>query len=196
MNRQIHVAMLRQLGLLILSVAVALPAAAAPAFTADTAQSRLQFVGTQAGASFQGVFHQFTAAVEFAPDALADSHFDVLIDLGSVDTQDKDRDSTLRGTDIFDLVHWPTAHYVTRGFTKTATGYAATGTLTLRGVTRDVPLEFRFTTTPAGAKLEGTASLKRLDFGVGQGQWKTTDMVGDAVKVIFSLVLKPVAAKP
>ena len=26
-----------------------------------------------------------------------------------------------------------------------------------------------------GAKLVGTAKLKRLDFGVGQGDWKSTD---------------------
>jgi polyisoprenoid-binding protein YceI len=177
--------------LILLTAAATLPAAAAPSYTADTAQSRLQFAGTQAGATFQGVFHTFSAAVEFAPDALATSHFDVVVDVGSLDTQEKDRDTTMRGADIFDLAHWPTAHYVTRAFTKTAAGYAATGTLTLRGVTREVPLEFRFTPTPTGAKLEGTASLKRLDFGVGQGDWKSTDMVGDAVKVSFSLVLKP-----
>lgn len=170
----------------------ATPAAAAgvPAYVADVAQSRLGFTGTQAGASFQGVFHKFNATIAFAPDALAASHFDVQIDLASLDTQDKDRDETMRGADIFDLAHWATAHYVTRAFTRTATGYAATGTLTLRGVTKDVPLEFRFTPAP-GARLEGSASLKRLDFGVGQGQWKSTDMVGDLVKVAFSLVLKP-----
>jgi len=33
--------------------------------------------------------------------------------------------------------------------------------------------------------------LKRLDFGVGQGDWKNTEWIGDAVKVSFSLALKP-----
>ena len=31
----------------------------------------------------------------------------------------------------------------------------------------------------------------RLDFGAGQGDWKSTDEVADAVKINFSLVLKP-----
>jgi len=151
----------------------------------------LEFIGTQAGAEFKGNFQKFTAAVDFAPDALANSHFDVSIDLNSLDTKDKDRDKTLRGSDFFDVAHFPTAHYVTRSFTKTAAGYAAVGALTLRGVTKDTPINFQFVSTSGTAKLEGTATLKRLDFGVGQGEWKSTEWVGDAVKVAFSLVLKP-----
>jgi polyisoprenoid-binding protein YceI len=163
----------------------------AASYTADAQQSRLEFVGVQAGADFKAAFRKFTAAVDFAPDALASSHFDVQIDLNSVDSMDKDRDTTIRGSDIFDVAHSPTAHYVTRSFAKTATGYAAVGALTLRGVTRDVPIDFQFTKEAAGARLEGTAKLKRLDFGAGQGDWKSTEWVADAVKISFSLVLKP-----
>ncbi len=54
-----------------------------------------------------------------------------------------------------------------------------------------MPIEFQFTPAGAGAKLEGSAKLKRLDFGVGQGDWKSTEWVGDAVRISFSLVLKP-----
>jgi polyisoprenoid-binding protein YceI len=166
-------------------------AASAAGFTADAAQSRLEFTGVQAGAEFKGVFHKFTAAVEFAPDALATSHFDVQIDTSSEDSMDKDRDQTIKGPDVFDVAHNPTAHYVTKSITKTASGYSAVGALTLRGVTKDVPIDFQFTQTGSGAKLEGSAKLKRLDFGVGQGEWKSTEMVNDAVKVSFSLLLKP-----
>jgi polyisoprenoid-binding protein YceI len=175
-----------------LAAAVAAGAQAAPAsYVADPAASRLEYVGVQAGAEFKGVFHKFTAAVDFAPDALAGAHFDVLVDLNSLDTQDKDRDTTMRGPDIFDVAHWPSAHYVTRSFTKTAAGYVAQGALTLRGVTKEVPVTFQFTPAPGGAKLVGTATLKRLDFGVGRGDWKSTEWVGDVVKVNFSLVLEP-----
>jgi polyisoprenoid-binding protein YceI len=54
-----------------------------------------------------------------------------------------------------------------------------------------VPIAFTFTPSGAGATLAGTAQLKRLDFGVGQGDWKNTDWVADAVKVAFTLNLKP-----
>src|SRR5262249_39606533 len=108
-----------------------------------------------------------------------------------VDSMDKDRDTTIRSADIFDVAHFATAHYVTRSIAKTATGYTAQGSLTLRGVTKDVPIEFRFTPGPGGARLEGSAKLKRVDFGAGQGDWKSTEWVADLVKVNFSLALKP-----
>ena len=62
------------------TLSAAVFAAAPVSYTADPQQSRLEFVGVQAGAEFKGVFHKFTAAIEFAPDALAASHFDVQID--------------------------------------------------------------------------------------------------------------------
>ena len=181
---------------LLAGVAVTLLSAAssdalAGGYSADSSQSRLEFTGVQAGADFKGVFHKFTAAVDFSADALATSHFDVQIDMGSEDSMDKDRDQTIKGPDVFDVAHNPSAHYVTKSITKTASGYSAVGSLTLRGVTKDVPIDFQFTQAGSGAKLEGSAKLKRLDFGVGQGEWKSTEMVNDSVKVSFALLLKP-----
>src|SRR5271169_5586954 len=95
-------------------LAAAAAAGGVAGYTADPQQSRLEFVGVQAGAEFKGVFHKFTAAVEFAPDALASSRIDVQIDMASVDSLDKDRDTTIRGKDIFDVAHNATAHYVTK----------------------------------------------------------------------------------
>jgi polyisoprenoid-binding protein YceI len=166
-------------------------AAAVAGYASDAQQSRLEFVGVQAGAEFKGVFHKFTATVDFAPDTLASSRIDVQIDMNSVDSMDKDRDATIRGKDVFDVAHNPTAHYVTKSIAKTAAGFSAVGALTLHGVTKDVPIEFQFVPGAAGAKLSGSAKLNRLDFGVGQGDWKSTETVGDAVKINFSLVLTP-----
>jgi polyisoprenoid-binding protein YceI len=177
---------------LIAAILYSAAAHAAPAgYSADPQAGKLEFTGVQAGADFKGTFHKFTATVEFAPDALADSHLDVQIDMNSVDTMDKDRDKTIHGSDVFDVAHFPTAHYVTTSITKTAAGYSAVGALTMHGVTKDVPIEFQFAAAGSGAKLDGTARLKRLEFGVGQGDWKSTEWVADLVKVSFSLVLKP-----
>jgi polyisoprenoid-binding protein YceI len=168
-------------------------AAAPPSYSADPGSSRLEFSGVQAGAEFKGTFHKFTAAVDFSPDALADSKFDVVIDMNSEDSMDKDRDGTIHGADIFDAAHFPTAHYATKSIAKSAAGYTALGALTLRGVTKDVPIAFKFSAAAGGATLTGTAELKRLDFGVGRGDWKSTEWVSDTVKVAFTLNLK---AKP
>jgi polyisoprenoid-binding protein YceI len=183
---------MRRVALVVAIFAAAAARAAGPAsYTADPAASRLEFTGVQEGAEFKGNFRKFTAAIDFAPDALASARFDVQIDLNSLDTMDKDRDQTIRGPDLFDIAHYPTAHYVTRSFTKTAAGYSAVGALTLHGVTKDVPIDFQFVAVAGRSRIEGTAKLKRLEFGVGQGDWKSTAEVKDEVKVAFSLVLKP-----
>jgi polyisoprenoid-binding protein YceI len=174
-----------------LASAAMFASASAATYAADPASSRLEFTGVQAGAPFKGVFHQFTAAVDFDPAALATARIEVTIQMNSADSGDKDRDGTIRGADIFDVAHFPTAHYVTRSVTRTATGFSAVGALTLRGVTKDVPIDFKFAPGAAGATLNGTAELKRLDFGVGRGDWKSTEWVADAVKIVFSLNLKP-----
>ena len=165
--------------------------AANPSYTAAAGTSKLEFTGIQAGAEFKGTFHAYAAAVEFDPEALDRARIDVQIQLGSVDTQDKDRDQTIRGPDIFDTAHFPTAHYVTRSMVKSGNGYTAVGALTLRGVTKDVPISFQWVPSGQSAKLVGTAQLKRLDFGAGQGDWKSTEWIADSVKISFALVLNP-----
>lgn len=166
-------------------------AAAATQWTLQPRQSKLTFTGTQAGAPFEAVFEKFTADIRFDPKDLATSRFDVKIDLDSVNSGDAERDETIKGVDLFAVRQWPSGHYIAEKFTDKGAGkFSATGKLTLRNVTRDVPLEFTFEDGKEGAWLKGAASLKRLDFGVGQGDWKDTASVANDVKVKFALLLK------
>lgn len=154
-------------------------------------ESTLTFVGTQAGAQFEGGFDKFTADIRFDPQDLAASRFDVSIDVGSVNSRDSERDDTIRGPDLFAAKQFPKARYVAASFTAKGGGkYAATGKLTLRNVTRDVPIEFTFEKKDQGAWLKGAAQLNRLDFGVGQGEWKDTEAVANRVQVRFALLLQ------
>jgi polyisoprenoid-binding protein YceI len=154
--------------------------------------SQLTFVGKQAGAEFTGQFERFTADIHFDPSDLVNSKFIVDIDVTSVNSKDKERDDILKGNDLFSIKRWPKARYVAETFTAIdGDKFSATGKLTIRDVTRDVPIEFAFTLDPAGknAWLKGSAQLKRLDFGVGQGEWKDTQWVGNDVRVEFALRL-------
>ena len=49
------------------------------------------------------------------------------------------------------------AHYVTRSIAKSGSGYTALGVLTLRGVSKEVPINFQFVPSNGSAKLVGTA---------------------------------------
>lgn len=152
--------------------------------------SQLTFTATQAGAPFEGRFDRFTADIQFDRADLASSRFDVAIETESVNTRDTERDETIRGADLFAVKQYPTARYIAERFTEKGKGrYAAEGKLTLRNVTKDVPIEFTFEENARGAWLKGSATIRRLDFGVGQGDWKDTSTVGNDVKVNFALLL-------
>ena len=178
--------------LLILVLVCGSVALAASKWTVQPKESKLTFVGIQQGAEFTGVFERFNADIKFDPQDLAGSRFDVKIDTASVDSRSSDRDDTLKSDDFFAVKQYPTAHYVTDRFTaKGGNKFSATGKLTIRNVTREVPIEFTFENKNGSAWLKGGAQLKRLDFGVGQGDWKDTEQVGNEVKVNFVLLLKP-----
>lgn len=170
------------------------PAAAATSWNVDTTASRLTFSAIQAGARFTGRFAHFDAEIVFDDGDLPGSRFEVRIATGSADTHDDQRDTILRGPDFFWSDAHPQALFVADEFSTTDGGWTAAGSLTLRGVTRRVPLRFRFSRLPDGdARLEGSATISRLDFGVGQGEWSGTKWVGDPVEVGFMLILKPAA---
>jgi polyisoprenoid-binding protein YceI len=165
-------------------------ALAATQWSTQPKQSTLTFVGSQAGADFEGAFRRFDAQIQFDPQQLAASRFDVTVDAASVDTRDAERDDIIRGPDLFAVQQHPRARYVAEKFAaRGGARYTATGKLTLRGVTRDVPIDFTFEQGADGAWLKGAARIKRLDFGVGQGEWKDTEWVGDDVAVKFALKL-------
>jgi polyisoprenoid-binding protein YceI len=176
---------------LLVALALAGVVLAATPWQTDPKQSKLTFVGSQAGAEFQGEFQKFTANIQFDPNDLTTGKFDVTIDVKSVNSKDKERDDIIRGVDLFAADRWPTAHYVADKFTDKGAGkFAGSGKLTIRDVTRDVPIEFTHQTDANGAWLKGQAKLKRLDFGVGQGDWKDTQWVSNDVRVEFALRLQ------
>jgi polyisoprenoid-binding protein YceI len=175
-------------------------AAGAPAithFVSDTAKSSLEFTFQQAGAQNKGKFTRFAVNFEFSPENLAGSRLEVTVDIGSLDTGDKERDDTLRGADLFAAAKFPQAHFAASQFNKTASGYEALGKLTIRSVTRDARVPFTFRTADehgvAVGYMSGKTTVRRLDFGVGQGDWNSTEWVGNEVGVSFALRLAPAA---
>ncbi|MGH8140221.1 MAG: YceI family protein [Steroidobacteraceae bacterium] len=178
-----------------LSTAAAAGAAPVTRYTLDPAKSSLGFQFVQAGARNQGKFARFPVTLDFSPDALASSKLDVVVQMSSLDTGDQERDDTLRDSDLFDVAKYPQARFTSTQIGKTANGYDAVGKLTIRGVTRDQHVSFTFRTADEQGKaagyLTGQTTIKRLDFGVGQGDWKSTEWVGNDVTVSYTLRLMP-----
>lgn len=184
--------------LLLLFCCSVLPArsADAPAVThyvLDPAKSTLEFSFSQAGAQNKGRFKRFVTTFDFAPDNLAASRLEVTIEVATLDTGDQERDDTLRDTDLFAAKKFPQAHFSAAQIVKTAAGYEAVGKLTIRDATHDIHVPFTFRSAneqgTAVGYMSGKTTVKRLDYGIGQGDWKATDQVGNEVGVSFALRL-------
>jgi polyisoprenoid-binding protein YceI len=176
--------------LFVLFAALAIPCAGVAAdYTVQPASSKLGFSGTFQGSGFDGHFNKWTAAISYDPTHLAGSKFDVNVDLASVSTGDSDRDGALPGSDFFNVAKFPQAHFVTTAFHQQNAQIVAEGMLTLHGVTKPVSLTVVFKPQGTGATLDVSSSVKRLDFGVGSGQYADTSVIGADVKVTAHLVL-------
>lgn len=165
---------------------------AATAWTTDAARSRLEFTATQAGGEFDGAFRHFRAEIAFDPADLPGSRFRVEVETASAATGDKDRDETLAGKDFFAAGRWPLARFEADRFVALGGGrFEARGRLTIRDITREVRVPFRFQPAAGGvqAEMTGATAIRRLDFGVGQGEWRDTTLVGDEVRIRFALLL-------
>ena len=165
--------------------------AAAPAWRADMAASKLGFTGAMNGQSFNGAFGRWDAQIAFDPRDLATSRVVATIDMNSARTGDQTRDEALPTADWFSAKAFPKATFASRKIAAAGPGrYIAQGDLTIRGVTRPVTLPFALTITGDTAKMTGSVTLDRSAFGVGQGQWKGGEPVSLKVQVNVVVVAR------
>lgn len=172
----------------------ALLLAASPVFAADYVQapgSALTFASTYQGEVFSGRFPGFVTKFSFDPAQLATAKLDVTIPLATASTGNSDYDGEMRGSSFFNSAKFPQARYTATKFRALGGNkFAADGTLSLRGVSKPVTLNFTWT---AGAKpvLAGKATVKRLDFGVGEGDWADTELIPNDIAVSTKVIFAP-----
>ncbi|MDA1326911.1 MAG: YceI family protein [Proteobacteria bacterium] len=179
--------------LIVLMLAIAKPARAETVW-AITEPSQVGFTARQAGQPITGVFRTFSAKIVFSDQTLDQNRVDVSIDLRSVDTGNQDRDDTLRSADFFDAARTPLARFSARKFRRVdGDSYTALGQLTIRDQTRDAALAFTLEVIPdlapgrLIAKVKGSLTISRTDFGIGQGTWMDSAIVADAVEIAIDI---------
>lgn len=145
----------------------------------------LGFRTVYSGEAINGRFNRWTADIQFSPDDLDHSKIAVDIDLASVSSGDSERDDTLKGDDFFGVAAHPKARFTATRIRKQGGGYVADGTLALAGATRPMPVSFTLKIDGDHAQASGTATVKRLSFAVGKGQWSDPSTIPDAVAVTF-----------
>jgi polyisoprenoid-binding protein YceI len=121
----------------------------------------------------RGRFENTTGTITASPDPAACA-VDVTIDAFTLSTQFTQRDEDLRGPDFFNVRKFPTMTYQGRGLRPAGDSWIMDGTLTIRGVSKAVPLRFTFKGLfpdtkpgqPARAAFHATAATRRGDFGM------------------------------
>ncbi len=162
--------------------------AAAPSAWKVNAGSTLGFATSWSGSAIEGRFDRWSADILFSPEALDKSKVSVSIDLASAVSGDAQRDESMQGADWFDTAGHAKATFTATRFEKTGENrYVAHGTLTLRGVARPQRLPFTLKIEGDKARVSGVTTLDRTAFGVGQGEWKSTDQIPAEVKVSVNL---------
>src|SRR5690606_7787833 len=175
---------------LVLALAWPPPAAARPAtYALDPVHTRVQFAVWHAGFSQAlGTISGSTGTLQFDPDDWTCARLEVSVPLQRLELGDDAwRRATLAGR-LLDAQRWPQAHFVsTRVEPLDARNFIVHGQLTLRGVTRELPLQVRFNALKRHplppfrrtAGFSATATLSRSDFGIDA--WSSA--IGDTVEL-------------
>ena len=150
----------------------------------DYADSHIWFSGEQAGAPFTGEWQSWAAKIQFDSSNLDQSRFDVSIQVDSVFSDDATRDETIEGVDFFNHTNFPKVHYLANKFGHSVDGsFTAEGLLTIKGLQKPAPLVFRIEQDGNKTILIGSATIDRLSWNVGLGDWTDTTWVGKDVEV-------------
>jgi len=150
----------------------AIPGYAAGTWTIDPVHSEVGFsVRHMMVSKVRGRFTKFTGELVTAENPLA-SAVTAEIDLASIETGAEQRDAHLRSPDFFDTENHPLMTYRSTGIRADGDDYIVDGELTLKGVTRSVPLALElngFGPDAYGGTRAGftaTTEISRSDFGV------------------------------
>lgn len=151
--------------------------------------SELKFTGTQNNAPITGSFKKFSGEIFVDPANYKASSIHIVIDMTSISASYADITTTLSSPDWFDVKMFPKAEFKSTGFKKIDDKtYEAEGILTIRDKSAPVTLKFTAVESPKDhALVNGTATVNRNTFGVGQGEWASTDEIKDEVVVTFKI---------
>src|SRR5450432_3538653 len=189
------------LGLLLALAAVRVSAVAADEYKIDPNHSSVNFSVTHLMVStVNGRFTTFEGKVLYDDKDASKSSVSVTIKATSVNTDNTSRDNDLRSAGFFDVEKFPEITFQSKSVEKKGNDYVAHGTLTIKGVAKDVDLLFELKGPADAGKMgkvmgaHASLTVNRQDYGVS----KAPGMVGNEVKIELNVEAHqaPPAAAP
>lgn len=171
-----------------LLAATALPACAQQKLV--PAQSEIAFTSKQMGVPVDGKFKMFDAQVAFDPKKPETAKIGFTIDIGSASLGSTETEAELVKPDWFNTKMFPQATFQSTSAKPTGPGkFDVAGKLTIKGASHDVVVPVTLVQAGSTTTASGSFAIKRLDFKIGDGDWKDTSMVANDVQVKFKLAL-------
>ncbi len=148
----------------------------------------------------RGKFTRFGGQIVTTADPL-DSSAAAIVEMGSVDTGDSDRDEELRSSVFFDVETYPTMDFRSTMVRNDGEDYVLDGDLTIKGVTRPISLHVEL--GGFGPDLQrvmrvgftATGLLNRREFGVNYNRLLDTGGVVVADQVNIHLEIEAVLSQ-
>ncbi len=122
-----------------------------------------------------GSFNDFTGNVDFDADKIKNSKVEFTAQMKSVDTRVNARDNHLRSKDFFEVDVYPEMTFKSTEVKKKGKGYLLIGDLTMKGVTKQVTIPFRFYGPMKDERgtvrmgIDASTSINRREFNVNYG---------------------------
>ena len=162
------------------------------------AQSEIAFTSKQMGVPVDGKFKKFDATVAFDPKKPDAAKIGFTVDLGSASLGTTETEVELAKPDWFNTKAFPQATFQSSAVKPTGPGkFDVTGKLVIKGASHDVVVPVTLVQAAAAGAVttaSGAFTIKRLDFKIGDGDWKDTSMVANDVQVKFKLALTGIGA--
>lgn len=165
--------------------------AATTGWVMDSRGSELAFAATFQRAPATGAFRSFSTTFRFDADRPAESLLAVTIDVRSADMGSDEVNRAIRGAEWFDAERFPVAEFRSTGVRRTgADSFVASGSLTLKGITRPVDVPFTWTEAGDAAVMTGSVTIARAAHAIGTGEWVSAKVVGADVRISFTVRLR------
>jgi polyisoprenoid-binding protein YceI len=173
------------------AIAIPLPVLAS-VLKMDATQSKVNITFKQMGVPVDAQFKKFSANIDYNAAKPETSKASVTIDLASFDLGDPEYNKEVLKKEWFNTAQFPQASFVSTGMKSTANGgLLVTGNLSIKGKTAVTSFNLSSKKEAKHLVFEGSIPIKRLAFGIGDGEWKDTSMVADEVVIKFKVVTNP-----
>ncbi|HEY2647728.1 MAG TPA: YceI family protein [Puia sp.] len=156
-------------------------------WNADASKAKIMFKVDGPFGEVHGSFSGLTSEFQFDEKNLSKSSITASIDAGTVNSGVGLRNTHLRNEEQWlNTAKYPRIHFKSTKIEKTAGGFSASGTLTLKNTSKPIVIPFTFSPTGNTGVFKGQFSIKREDYNLG----KKGGSVGETIQINIEVPVK------